>query len=749
MNGADIFQAVASAVSIVDCSVRLAKFIHQLKNDVRDIHDWLVEIQASIDTLRKILEFVKTVAKRLDIKHADDGPTEWICSIVRSCEERAAKICEKLSLVPEDGLLPRIKFVLRKLMNDHAIKEHQRAIQEGTSLLQTILGALSLERASHLPAPYELHKYHNDEFARINFKFEERLSDKLSFTGASSCYGSNDAASVQTDTQAYLPILYKVKQERLQQYQSKVVELELKGQYLEAAMEQRSYIKLRRELKNHTPLNAQDEALLVERQANLLLQCPTIGRHREAATLLESFINNKERTLSEEVNGRIKLKIGELYLAEGRFGRTDKVEHAKSFLNEAVTLLENQDPFPHELYPRSVERLVRTLEILQERKNAEALKLLVERRLLGDSNIGLDCEINWEYTDEPECKALAWCRTTNPAFAVESSAFRFDSISQGTSAIHLAVRHEQIEVLREMLVEVEQIDALDSDECTPLLVAAEQRHSDIFELLLDYKASIDKVDRLGQTVLHKCQTDLRHGRDISIASLVHNRKPTLMNATESNGKTALWIACENSNKKMVEFLLSHDADPNIPSTKNNRTPLQVAVDMRSSEGSQKRADDRLRIIKLLLKHGADSNQTDILGNTPLHTAASNGDLAVVQLLLDPIYKTWVDLPGRHGQTPVAVAAQHRRISVITELVSRGASVTSKGAGGNGKSAEDWAKGDHNKALRDALRAADSRRTSESSVGTIWQTTSSTSSGSAQTRDLGILSSLSRVFQSSG
>ncbi len=60
---AELFQVVASAVSIVDCSVRLAKFIKNLKDDARDIHDWLVEMKANIDTLHNILGFVKQLPR--------------------------------------------------------------------------------------------------------------------------------------------------------------------------------------------------------------------------------------------------------------------------------------------------------------------------------------------------------------------------------------------------------------------------------------------------------------------------------------------------------------------------------------------------------------------------------------------------------------------------------------------------------------------------------------------------------------
>lgn len=509
------------------------------------------------------------------------------------------------------------------------------------------------------------------EFEKVRLKVNARLTNSVPTTREASLYDPSDVASVTTETKTRLPILYRARQ----QEESSVVTLASKGRYLEAAKEQGKIVKLRRRLDKHTPhtpLSAQDEALLVEQQANFLLQCHTVGRHCEAGRLLEALLEDKEYILADETNGRIKMKVGELYLAQGRLGDSEKLKLAKNALEDAATLLESLSPFPHELYLRSIKRLVRALDMLRKPSDVRSLKSYVKKKLLEDSNVELDSEINWEYDDGPESIALAWCRTqTNPALAVECPTFKFDSVTQGTTPLHLAVREGQIEVLREMLVEVERVDVRDGNGCTPLLIAAKERHSEIFKLLLDHEASIDKVDKLGQTVLHNCQSHSREGSDITIARLLYERQPALINAAELTGKTALLIACEEGNEEMVKFLLDHDADPNIPSTKN-KTPLQVAVEMRSSSSTRERHANRLRIIEMLLTRAADSNQRDNLGNTPLYTAASNGDLKVVQLLLEPEYKTKVDLFGRQDQTPLAAAVQHRHGDVIKELVSSGA-----------------------------------------------------------------------------
>jgi hypothetical protein len=140
---ADVLQLVASGVSIVDCSYRLAKFINDLSDDVRDIQDWLSQMKASIDALQKVLSLVETVAKDPNMKHADDGSIRLIYDIVQGSKYQIAKIVEKLPQPPGNGVVPKLESVLRKLKVDRAIKGHEFAILKWTLLLQTTIQALT------------------------------------------------------------------------------------------------------------------------------------------------------------------------------------------------------------------------------------------------------------------------------------------------------------------------------------------------------------------------------------------------------------------------------------------------------------------------------------------------------------------------------------------------------------------------------------------------------------------------------
>lgn len=82
----------------------------------------------------------------------------------------------------------------------------------------------------------------------------------------------------------------------------------------------------------------------------------------------------------------------------------------------------------------------------------------------------------------------------------------------------------------------------------------------------------------------------------------------------------LLYAIETNAGKSAEFLLSIGADPNIDL--NSRTPLMLA--------SQKQD---IRMVKLLIKHEANINSTDTIGNTALMIASTGNKLNIVKLLI--------------------------------------------------------------------------------------------------------------------
>ena len=122
-------------------------------------------------------------------------------------------------------------------------------------------------------------------------------------------------------------------------------------------------------------------------------------------------------------------------------------------------------------------------------------------------------------------------------------------------------------------------------------------------------------------------------------------KPTLVNARDSSGKTALAAAIESHNSDWTLYLLQQGADPNLLSN----------------------------------------------GETPLIIAARTGSVDAAEWLL--MVDARVDEPNRKGETPLIIAVQQRKVPIVKLLLNAGAN-PDKADSAAGYSARDYAKRDN-------------------------------------------------------
>uniref|UniRef100_H2S3X8 Cyclin-dependent kinase inhibitor 2C (p18, inhibits CDK4) n=1 Tax=Takifugu rubripes TaxID=31033 RepID=H2S3X8_TAKRU len=81
-------------------------------------------------------------------------------------------------------------------------------------------------------------------------------------------------------------------------------------------------------------------------------------------------------------------------------------------------------------------------------------------------------------------------------------------------------------------------------------------------------------------------------------------------------------ALQTSDAALILQLLQAGANPDVADPACGLTLLH--------DTSREGFDDSVRV---LLEHGADANRVDVKGNLPLHVAAREGHLKVVQLLI--------------------------------------------------------------------------------------------------------------------
>ncbi len=127
---------------------------------------------------------------------------------------------------------------------------------------------------------------------------------------------------------------------------------------------------------------------------------------------------------------------------------------------------------------------------------------------------------------------------------------------------------------------------------------------------------------------------------------------------------------------MCDFLLLHGADATLADPATGETALHSAL-------SKAGRPYYNRVVRLLLKHGADPNAATIpdqetgafmrdvrtKGETPLHRAAAYADAEAIQLLLDH----GADKEARDavGDTPLSWASWHLRPGKVLQLLAFG------------------------------------------------------------------------------
>ena len=197
--------------------------------------------------------------------------------------------------------------------------------------------------------------------------------------------------------------------------------------------------------------------------------------------------------------------------------------------------------------------------------------------------------------------------------------------------LHLAASYDHLDVIRVLTKHGEQLTARTPWLDTPLHMAALQGSAQAIRVLLELGADFTTKGRRGRTPVHISagRGDIDSMRAFIDAGLDFHLEDEM-------GRTVLHEAVLRNEVGMVEFLLGNGGERIIDvQDAAGKTPLHWTVSGRTAD---------TEIVWLLCRHGANTEVTDIMGDTPFGLAMDRGEVWLTRELLECI----ASAPNRKG-----------------------------------------------------------------------------------------------------
>ena len=248
-----------------------------------------------------------------------------------------------------------------------------------------------------------------------------------------------------------------------------------------------------------------------------------------------------------------------------------------------------------------------------------------------------------------------------------------------------AVQQGNKELVSSLIEDAASINASQVDGTTALHWAVRRDDVSTADLLIKAGADVNAVNRYGVTPIHLAALN---GNADLIAKLVAAGVDA--NSATPGGETALMTAARTGNPDALRVLLDHGADVNAKETARGQTALMWAV-----------LENHVPVIELLIANGADVNAATTArppkggqgrgagygtprmavfipfaaatpdgGMTPLLFAIRNGDMAMTRRLLDE--GADLELASANQTTPLVLALLNGQVEIATMLLARGA-----------------------------------------------------------------------------
>ncbi|MBP5403978.1 MAG: ankyrin repeat domain-containing protein [Elusimicrobiaceae bacterium] len=252
---------------------------------------------------------------------------------------------------------------------------------------------------------------------------------------------------------------------------------------------------------------------------------------------------------------------------------------------------------------------------------------------------------NWESDCTPQ-------EITNSLTIAEIVRINNSRISSKEALLFDAVKFGFTEEVGNIIEQGINVNILNSNGETPLIVAVKNGKDTILDILLSAKANVSIKDKDGFSALLYAASA---GNPQSVESLLQaGANP---NDTLPNNQTALMLAARSGNSETVHLLIEAGADVMKCADNGYSVSLYAVIG-----GS-------ITALQELLKHGVAKMETP-QGTTALMLAVREENLNMVKFLLE--MNADVNARDNNGQTALKIANVHNKPEIIALLKSAGA-----------------------------------------------------------------------------
>jgi ankyrin repeat protein len=266
----------------------------------------------------------------------------------------------------------------------------------------------------------------------------------------------------------------------------------------------------------------------------------------------------------------------------------------------------------------------------------------------------------------------------------ETVAFLLDQGAQANSTMHgdrtplkLACHEGQLAVVHMLLQHIgtQVLEETDEEGWRALHWVAYRGHEAVATLLLEQGAQANSGDALGRTPL---MVACEEGRLAVVGVLLRHVGGQALQETDDKGRTALHLAALRGHGEVVAFLLGQGTETNRRDM-FDMTPLLYGC----TEG-------HLGVVRVLLEHmgGGALQETDAIGRTTLHWAATEGHEEVAALLVG--MGAQANSRDATSKTPLMCACEKGHLGVVRMLAQHIGEEGLKEKDANGKTVLHWA-----------------------------------------------------------